>query len=88
MKALLYYFALINMIAFVTMGIDKSRALRHRWRVPERTLFLLAISGGSLGSLLGMLLFRHKIRNNAFRIGLPVILFLQLILFFVIRAFL
>lgn len=84
MKVLIYYCILINILSFAIMGIDKRRAVRHRWRIPERTIFLAALSGGSLGALLGMWIFWHKIRNKAFIFGLPVILVLQLVLFFVI----
>lgn len=70
--------ALINAAAFAAMGLDKWKARHDRWRIRERTLFLLAILGGSPGAILGMLLFRHKTRHWYFRYGLPAILLLQL----------
>lgn len=79
MEILHIYLALINLIAFVLMGIDKYKATRHRWRIPERTLFLPAILGGSLGALLGMGVFRHKTRKTLFTVGMPVLLILQLV---------
>lgn len=82
MKILYIYLVLINIAAFVMMGIDKYRACRHRWRIPERTLAILAILGGSAGSLLGMWMFRHKIHHKLFAIGLLVVLILHLILGF------
>lgn len=62
------------------MGIDKRRAVRRSWRVPEATLFLVAIIGGSLGSIIGMYVFRHKTRRRIFTIGMPVILIIQVAL--------
>lgn len=72
------WLAAVNLAAFAAFGTDKSRARRGKWRIPERTLFLLAAVGGSLGAVLGMHLFRHKTRHWYFRFGLPAILILQL----------
>ena len=85
MKVLQYYLIFINIVAFLLMGIDKLRSIRHSWRIPERTLFLAAILGGSLGTLLGMGFFWHKVRNKSFVIGIPVILLVQLMLLACIR---
>ena len=74
------YLAAINLAAFVTFGADKRRARRHLWRVPEKTLFALAILGGSVGALCGMRVFHHKTRHRYFRWGIPAILRLQLAL--------
>lgn len=71
------YIILINLIAFVVFGIDKRKARKEQWRVPESTLFILAIIGGSIGALLGMLAFRHKTKHRKFTIGIPLILALQ-----------
>lgn len=79
-----YFLVFMNILSFVLMGLDKRRAVRHRWRIPERLLFLVAIFGGSLGALLGMWIFWHKIRNKVFVIGLPVILILHLVLLFAV----
>ncbi len=68
----------VNLAAFVLMGWDKHRAKTGGWRVPERALFLSALSGGSLGAILGMQLFRHKTKHWYFKYGLPAILILQL----------
>ena len=78
MKLFLIYLVLINLAAVMAFGIDKSRARNHAWRIPEKTLFLLAAVGGSIGALLGMFFFRHKTRHLSFRIGLPVILLVQI----------
>ena len=77
---LLVLFVLVNLVAFALMGVDKQRARTHQWRVPEKTLFLLAIVGGSVGALLGMWCFHHKTRHWYFRYGIPAILVVQLAL--------
>ena len=74
------YIILINLIAFVVFGTDKRKARNGQWRVPESTLFILAIIGGSIGALLGMLVFRHKTKHRKFTIGIPLILALQIAL--------
>lgn len=76
-KILLIYFFIINVIGLITMGIDKRRAIRHAWRISEAALFGIALAGGSLGSFLGMYVFRHKTRHWYFVLGMPVILLLQ-----------
>lgn len=78
--ALVGYLALVNLIAFTVYGADKRRARKDRRRVPEKTLFLLAIIGGSLGAFLGMRLFRHKTRHWYFVWGIPAIMALQIAL--------
>ena len=74
------YLIVLNLLAFLLMGLDKAKARRHRWRIPEKTLFLSAILGGSIGAIAGMQLFRHKTKHASFRIGMPCILLLQLAL--------
>lgn len=76
---LIGYPIVINVIGFLLMGIDKFRAKRRGFRIPEATLFIIAIIGGSIGSLLGMHVFRHKTRHRSFTIGMPVILVIQII---------
>ena len=68
----------MNLLAFGAMGADKRRARLGRWRIRERTLFLLALLGGGAGAVLGMRVFHHKTRHWYFRVGMPVILALQL----------
>lgn len=75
---IILYAILINLIAFALMGIDKRRAVRHAWRIPEKTLLLSALLGGSPGALCGMHIFRHKTRHWYFVWGIPAILILQL----------
>lgn len=76
-KIFILYLVLINVIAFLLMGIDKRRAVRHRWRIPEKTLFLSALLLGSIGANLGMQVFRHKTKHKSFVFGMPLILIIQ-----------
>lgn len=73
------YLLIINLIGFAAMGIDKKKAIQHKYRIPEKTLFLAAILGGSLGSIAGMQLFRHKTKHWYFVLGMPAILVLQIL---------
>ena len=74
---LVLYGIIVNVAGFAAMGIDKGRARRKVWRIPESTLFLIALIGGSIGSLLGMYGFRHKTWHWYFVWGMPAILILQ-----------
>lgn len=74
------YLLLINALAFVLMLADKQKARKNRWRIPERTLMLTALLGGSAGALLGMYTFRHKTKHIKFTLGIPAILLAQLAL--------
>lgn len=80
LKLLLIWLAGVNLALLCVMGWDKLAAIRGVRRIPERTLFSLALLGGSVGGILGMLLFRHKTRKPAFRVGFPAILLCQLAL--------
>ena len=77
-KIILIYILVINIITFVAYGMDKRRAKKNQWRIPERTLLLLAVFGGSIGALLGIFGLRHKSRHWKFKIGVPLILGIQL----------
>ncbi len=72
------YVVLINIIGFAIMGIDKYKSKKRLWRIPEATLFIVAIIGGSIGTILGMFLFRHKTRHWYFLYGMPAIFLLQI----------
>jgi uncharacterized membrane protein YsdA (DUF1294 family) len=74
------YFLLMNLIAFSSMGIDKHKARKNKWRIPEARLFLWALLGGSLGSVVGMRVFRHKTKHWYFEYGMPLILIVQIVL--------
>lgn len=69
-----------SILDYVLMGIDKWKARRERWRVPEKTFFLVALLGGTLGAILGMYAFHHKTRHWYFKWGLPAILVAQIAL--------
>jgi len=74
------YFLIINIVDFVLMGIDKSKARKQTWRIPESTLILVALIGGSLGAWIGMYTFRHKTRHKVFVIGIPLLLLVHFII--------
>lgn len=82
MKYVLLYLCLINLAGFLSMGIDKQKAKHHQWRIPEKTLFFIALLGGSAGSIFGMNLFRHKTKHWYFKYGMPMILLCQITLFY------
>lgn len=73
----LIYLLFMNILGFSLMGADKQKARRHRWRIPEKTLFLTSLLGGSVGTLAGMYFFHHKTRHWYFVAGMPAILILQ-----------
>ncbi len=77
---IIYYLLTINLLTFVTYGIDKYKARHKHWRVREASLLLLAVLGGSPAALLAMHLFRHKTQHNKFRYGVPGILIVQVLL--------
>lgn len=79
---IMIYLIIINLIAFIAMYLDKRKARYGKWRIPEQSLFILALIGGSIGAIIGMYTFRHKTKKYRFSIGFPVILILQIILIF------
>lgn len=78
LKFMVVYLAVMTAIGFLSMYIDKKRAREHRWRIPEKILFLIAVLGGSIGSNLGMRVCRHKTKHWYFVVGMPMILVLQI----------
>ena len=80
MQFLLLYLLIINALGLILMRIDKKKAQLGRWRIRESTLLTLAALGGSVGTILGMNLFRHKTKHLKFSLGLPVILVLQIMI--------
>lgn len=74
------YIVIINLVGFFTMGMDKRRAIKHAFRIPEAVLFTLAIIGGSPGCIIGMYYFHHKTRHWYFVYGMPAILIIQIAL--------
>ena len=84
MNPFIIYLVSVNALAFLLMLVDKYKARKNLWRIRESTLFIIAIIGGSLGSLIGMYTARHKTKHLSFTLGMPVILALQLILFVIL----
>ena len=78
MQYLWYYLIAINALSLLLMQQDKQRAREKKWRIPEAVLLFFPLIGGSLGTVMGMMLFRHKTKHPLFSIGLPVILFIQI----------
>lgn len=84
MELLAGYLVIINIIGFLVMGVDKSRACRHQWRISEKTLFAIALLGGSLGTWTGMYTFHHKTKHWYFAIGMPVIFIADVIILMIL----
>lgn len=87
MTILFLYLVIINALGFLLMLIDKYKARKNLWRIPEASLITFAIIGGSIGSLIGMRLFRHKTKHPKFAIGIPIILALQIFLIVILEAY-
>lgn len=77
---LAYYLLAINAVAFIVYGIDKYKAMKAKWRIPEATLLLLAVLGGSIGAWMGMKVWSHKTMHKKFKYGIPAILLIQIAL--------
>lgn len=75
---IIIYLVVINIIAFLAMGIDKWKAKRDAWRIPEQTLLSLVVLGGGIGGIAGMYTFRHKTKKPRFYIGFPLILIIEI----------
>ena len=78
-KNIIIYFIIINLIGFLAMYIDKRKAKKGSWRIPEKTLFIITALGGGIGTIAGMYTFRHKTQKVAFVIGFPLITILEII---------
>ena len=77
-SCLAYYLLAINAVTFIVYGIDKYKAKKAKWRIPEASLLLLAVLGGSIGAWMGMKVWQHKTMHKKFKYGIPAILFLQI----------
>ena len=86
LKVIEAWLVFINIFTFAAYALDKYKAV-HAWRIPERTLILLAAIGGSVGALSAMYIVRHKTKHNKFRIGVPAILVIQLILAYIVYSY-
>ena len=81
---LLYVLTALNLLTFIVYGIDKWKAVKGKWRIPEATLLILAAIGGSIGALLGMQIWHHKTQHLKFKYGVPFILLAQIVLIYFI----
>ena len=72
---------IINLFGYSLMGIDKSRAKKNQYRISERTLWLVALFGGAIGTTVGMERFRHKTKHLSFKLGFPVLAVIQIVVF-------
>ena len=77
MKYFLFYLVLINLIGFFAFWVDKRKAQKGKWRIPEKRLFLFAFLGGGIGCSIGMKVFRHKTKHLSFVIGIPAIMVVE-----------
>jgi uncharacterized membrane protein YsdA (DUF1294 family) len=82
MEYFLYYFLFINLVGIFVMYSDKKKSRKGKWRTPENNIFAIAIAYGALGIFMGMRLFRHKTKHNKFVIGIPLILIVEIFIFF------
>ena len=80
MSCLTYYLLAINVVAFIMYGIDKYKTKKAKWRIPEATLLLLDVLGGSIGAWMGMKVWHHKTMHKKFKYGIPAILLIQIAL--------
>lgn len=79
-KIVLFYVLAINLIAFLAYGIDKLKAKKNMWRIPEATLIWMAVAGGSIGAIIGMKVWHHKTLHKKFKFGIPAIIIIQIVL--------
>ena len=86
MKILFYYLAIINALSFLLMLIDKQKAKKNRWRIPENTLLGVCLIGGSLGGIIAMNIFRHKTQHLRFSVGIPLMLILHIVALYFIDS--
>lgn len=75
--AIYSYVGILSLVLLFLMYNDKQKAIKKEWRIAEKTLFTLAITGGAIGGVLGMYLFRHKTKHNTFAFGFPLLAAIQ-----------
>lgn len=86
-KNIIIYLIAINVIGFLAMWLDKRKAQKGKWRIQEKTLFMITVLGGGIGTICGMYTFRHKTQKPAFTIGFPAILILEIITVIYFKVF-
>lgn len=86
MKYILIYLVILNLFSYLLVAIDKRKAIKNKYRISEKTLFIFSFIGGSLGTLIGMFMFHHKTKKLKFLIGIPILLILNIfILYFILE---
>ncbi len=83
-KNIIIYLLIINIVTFLSMGIDKYKAKKGKWRIQEKTLLTLVVLGGGIGGIAGMYVFRHKTQKPRFFIGFPLIMIMQILIVIII----
>lgn len=83
-KNIIIYLLIVNIVTFLSMGIDKYKAKKGKWRIQEKTLLTLVVLGGGIGGIAGMYVFRHKTQKPRFFIGFPLIMIMQILIVIVI----
>ena len=83
-KNIIIYLLIVNIVTFLSMGIDKYKAKKGKWRIQEKTLLTLVVLGGGIGGIAGMHVFRHKTQKPRFFIGFPLIMIMQILIVIVI----
>ncbi|MBO0960129.1 DUF1294 domain-containing protein [Neobacillus sp. MM2021_6] len=81
MTMMLAIFVVMNIAGLFIMGVDKKRARKHQYRIRERTLWLVALFGGAIGTTAGMQIYRHKTKHTSFKVGFPVLAIIEFVLF-------
>lgn len=79
--SILAYIAAVNLLTLFLMRVDKQKAIKNQFRIPERTFFLLSLLGGAIGTYIGMKIFRHKTKHGRFTIGIPILIIVNLATF-------
>lgn len=88
-RNIIIYFIIINLLGFLMMYIDKKKAIKGKWRISEKSLFVVTLLGGGIGTNIGMNMFRHKTKKMRFSIGFPTILIVEiaLIIYLIIKVY-
>ncbi|APC48067.1 DUF1294 domain-containing protein [Virgibacillus halodenitrificans] len=81
LSGVLFYLIGVNIFTYILMGMDKQKAIKKKYRIPERTFWLLSLLGGALGVLIGMKAFRHKTKHKSFQYGAPILLIVNIVCF-------
>ena len=82
MNSIIYYILGVNIVGFILMGVDKQKAVKQKYRIPERTFWIIALLGGAPGTYIGMQRYSHKTKHKSFTIGMPIFIILNFFLFF------